>query len=135
MQKLSYIHNPMKERFMYTTSTNRLRYWAHRDPDRDAFVFYSADGARNALSRKKVLESSIHLAKHFASLGLRKGDPVGFLLDSSLELFVCQFAVLFAGGVPFYMATALTDGSDVFDTLSKMEARFLILDPGKNNST
>ncbi|MGA9994161.1 MAG: amino acid adenylation domain-containing protein, partial [Pyrinomonadaceae bacterium] len=76
-------------------------------PDAVAIVFGS-----ERLSYRELNERANQLAHHLRSIGVREEQPVGFMLDRSVEMVVCVLAILKAGGAyvpldPLYPSTRL----------------------------
>lgn len=128
LPELSYSSCPMDEQFIYQSLPDRLRMLAEEDPNREAFVFYSKELKRNVLTRKEVLEQTTHLAKRLVHLGLEKGDRAAFFMKNSLEMLICNMAVVSAGGIPFFLSSSMKDGSDLMATLRYMEGSLLFID-------
>ena len=126
--RLSYICNPMNTPYMYQSIPDRLRCLATEDPERMAFVFYDFDGNRQSVTRREVYKRSEQLAKHFVGFGMRKGSWVGVCMNNSLNMLYVIFGVSLAGGIPFFLATNLKDGSDLIENLNDMKGEFLIID-------
>ena len=45
--------------------------------------------------------------------GLRKGGMVGVCMNNSLDTLYAIFGIMLAGGIPFFIAKNLKDGSDM----------------------
>ena len=133
MMRRSYVCSPVVEPYMFETVPERLRLLADKDPEREAFVFYDLDFKRVSVKRKELYDNSIKLGKTFVSMGINKGDRVAFCMSNSLEMLYANFAVIIAGGVPFYLSTNLKDGSDVIKVMTLMECKMLIVDISKSN--
>ena len=113
---------------MYQTIPDRLRCLATEDPERVAFVFYNFDGQRQAITRNNLYKNAELLAKHFVSLGMRKGSWVGICMNNSINTLYVIHGVFLAGGIPFFLVTNLKDGSDLIETMNDMNGEFLIID-------
>ncbi|XP_053379142.1 long-chain-fatty-acid--CoA ligase-like [Mercenaria mercenaria] len=132
--KLSYSSCPMNEPFIYQSLPDRLRMLAEEDPAREAFVFYSNEEKRQALTRKEVLDKTVHLAKRLVHLGLEKGNKVAFHMNNSLEMLICNMAVVMAGGIPFFLSSNVKDGSDIIATIRHMEGEFMFIDANEGDA-
>ena len=117
---LSYVSNPTHEPYMYQAIPDRLRCLATEDPERVAFVFYNFDGQRQAITRNNLYKNAELLAKHFVSLGMRKGSWVGICMNNSINTLYVIHGVFLAGGIPFFLVTNLKDGSDLIETMNDM---------------
>lgn len=131
--KLSYICTPITTPYVYQAIPDRLRYLATETPDLDAFIFYDKDGKRQAVSRKEIYETSLSLAKHFAQLGIQKGSVVGVCMNNSISMLYVIFGIICSGGIPFFLATNLKDGSDIIDMMNDMKSEYLIIDVTKDD--
>ena len=126
--ELSYVCNPTTEPYMYQTIPDRLRCLATEDPERVAFVFYNFEGKRETITRKELYKNAELLAKHFVNLGMRKGSWVGICMNNSINTLNVIHGVFLAGGIPFFFATNLKDGSDIIEAMNDMKGEFLIID-------
>ena len=131
--RLSYISNPVQSPYMYQTIAERLRCLAKEDADRTAFVFYSIEGNRESITRRTLYQTSKRLAKNFQTLGMQKGSWVGICMNNSINMLYSIFGVCIAGGIPFFLATNLKDGSDVIEHINEMKGEFLIIDASESD--
>ena len=113
---------------MYESITDRIRCLSTEEPEREAFVFYDVNGERKSVTRRALYQTSTLLAKHFIHFGMRKGSWVGLCMNNSLNMLYVVFGVSFAGGIPFFLATNLKDGSDVIEQMNDMKGEYLMID-------
>lgn len=130
---MSYLYTPNSEPYIYATLPERLHFLASEDPDRDAFVFYNLKKERECLSRKQLLDQSTNVAKHFVKCGVKKGTPVAFCMNNSMEMLIAVFGVTIAGGVPFYTSPNMRDGSDLIDMINSLKGELLVIDTTGND--
>ena len=119
---------------MYQTVPERLCNLAKEDPERVAFVFHTVDGDRQTVTREALRLTSLSLAKNFIKMGMQKGAIVGICMNNSINLLYVIFGVAFAGGIPYFLATNLRDGSDVIETLNDMKIEYLIIDANESDT-
>ncbi|MBI3242857.1 MAG: long-chain fatty acid--CoA ligase [Chloroflexi bacterium] len=76
---------------------------AHKTPDHACTIFKGA-----TLTYKQINDMSDQLAAGLASLGVKKGQPVGILMPNIPQFIVSYFAILKAGGVVVAMNPTYT---------------------------
>ena len=130
----SYVCNPTPEPYVYQSIPDRLRCLATEDPEHVAFIFYNFDGRREAITGKELYQHSELLAKQFVNLGMRKGSWVGICMNNSINTLYAIHGVALAGGIPFFLATNLKDGSDLAETINDMKCEFLIIDASNGDA-
>jgi len=120
---------------MYESVPERLRKLSEADGDREAMVYYDKNLQRVAVTRKQLYEKSTALARVLMNEGLQNEAKVGFIMTNSINMLIANFAVVFAGGIPFFMGTNLRDGSDVIDIMSDMGCEMLFIDTDGEDAT
>lgn len=125
---LSYSSEPSTIPYIYKTVIDRVRELAAEAPDKEAFVFYNIHKQRICITRQQLLDRTEGAAKRLIQAGIKKGSSVMFCMANSVEMLVMNLAVVMAGGVPFFFAGNLKDGSDFVEFIEDLNAYLLIVD-------
>ncbi|XP_052775780.1 uncharacterized protein LOC128213772 [Mya arenaria] len=131
MASVSYLHSPSSFQNHYETVRDRLVLQARQHGDREVYVFISPDGERVAISAEELNARSLALARSLVKLGVRKGDVVAACLPNDLDCLISIFGVICAGAIIANIMVHQKDGRDVKETLKKLGAKVLVLNPGE----
>lgn len=105
-------------------------------PDREAFVFTSANGQRIAITFRELYVNASILAKSFLTLGVKKSEVIAVSLKNSPEWLYSTYGAMMAGVQPISLSFTYTDGSDVICMMKKLQkCSAIILDPKSDKDT
>lgn len=125
---LSYACTPATTPYMYRTIVDQLRHFASEKPNKEAFIFYTNDKLRVTITRIHLLDQVENAARKLVKFGLKKGSAVAFCMGNSIQMLVMNFAVVMAGGIPFFFSANLKDGSDIVSFINDFNAHILVID-------
>ena len=132
--KLSYVHTPASNQYIYQTIPERLEIQVELNGDKEVYVFLDPDGRRTSITARELHETSKRLAKALVKLGITKGDIVALCLPNDFDGLLWLFSVIYTGGIVMNIISAREDGSDLKGVLSRAEAKALIINPGASNA-
>ena len=102
--------NPLLQRLAdFETLTDALDYAATGST---GYNFYDARGVlRQVLTYKQLRQDAISTARRLLGLGLKRGETIAIIADTSPEFIILFFACRYAGLVPFAMPIPVNLGS------------------------
>ena len=88
-----------------------------------------ADGSFDEVTFGELSAQSSQFAHHLEALGIRKGEPVGIMMEPSREFYAALFGTIKSGAVAVPLYTLF--GPDALrDRLDDCRARVVVVDPG-----
>jgi len=105
----------------YTTVPKLLRnVIANVHPEEKTFLKQKVNEIWEEISFKKTLENADHISSYFLSIGIEKGDRVGFILENCPEYVYFDQAGQQIGAI----------NTSIYPTLSEVEIEYIINDSG-----
>ncbi|HEU5426658.1 MAG TPA: long-chain fatty acid--CoA ligase [Actinocrinis sp.] len=88
--------------------------WAARSPDHVSFA-RKVDGAWQSVTARAFVDQVVAVAAGLIASGVRSGDRIGLIADTSYEWVVCDYAIWAAGAVtvPAYPTAAPAQIADI----------------------
>ena len=130
-QSYSYVKGTDTDKHRCKTFTECIRYHAEKKPTREAVVFTSTDGTREAVTNKKLNEKCREVARAYIRIGVKPKEIVAINLKPCQDWLFLTFGAMFAGAVPISISFTYTDGSDVIAMMKKLKTcSMLIFEPG-----
>lgn len=127
----SYLPTSNTDKVPCKTFTECLRYQAERLPAREAVVFASTDGTREAVTFKELYEKSQEMARAYIRMGIKRNEVIAINLRPCPDWLFLAFGAMFAGAIPISLSFTYTDGSDVIAMMKKLETcAMLVFEPG-----
>ncbi|KAK0052113.1 acyl-CoA synthetase YngI [Biomphalaria pfeifferi] len=113
----------------YRTVTGKLKSIWESHPDKETLIFFDDDNERTSLKNEEIQLLAQKCSSLLRSHGVRKGDVVCNLLQSSLEREVTNFGIILAGAIVMH-GDVINDTSHHFWTpILQANARYLIVEP------
>ena len=134
MAELSYIHTPVRYSYHFMTIPEKLEIQASRLEDKEVYVFLDLHGNRSGITARELYNRSKCLAKAFIKLGIKRGDVIAVCQNNTRSGLISLFGVILSGAIVVNVISSKSDGSDLNDLLSKVNAKALIIDRGVSNS-
>ncbi|WAH36141.1 AMP-dependent synthetase/ligase [Alicyclobacillus dauci] len=97
-----------------------------RDPSH-ACLMYKADGAYQTLTYEQVWHRIVRVASSLRDLGVREGDKVAIMAETSPAWTICDFAILALGAVVVPIYPSLPAHEAVY-MMNNAEAKYFITD-------
>ncbi|XP_033724528.1 medium-chain acyl-CoA ligase ACSF2, mitochondrial-like [Pecten maximus] len=130
---LSYIHNPANKPYNYTTVAEAARENAQLRPNQEILVLRELDGSRSSLTNASLYQQAEQLARYLVKQGIKKGETVALLGPNTLEMAIATLGIIKAGAVVFTIVLNMKK-EDVMAQLQIVNAKFILVDCGKNDS-
>lgn len=111
------------------TLGDQLRRHARTQPDKTAFVTYSADLTRSACTYAELDRRANRAAHVLLRLGVRRGDRVAVMARNSLDVVVAYYGALKVGAA-FTGVNVLYRAGEVHHQLSHAEPAVVVAGPG-----
>ncbi|XP_050417006.1 2-succinylbenzoate--CoA ligase [Patella vulgata] len=109
------------------TIPNRLKYWANKQPDSQAFVYVAKDKPNIVLTSKEIYDLSVQFGRRLSKLGVEPGSVVCILIPDSPAALVAYFGILCAGCNVQNASIQMSDGTYLLQNLHKSKCRAMIL--------
>ncbi|XP_050416705.1 medium-chain acyl-CoA ligase ACSF2, mitochondrial [Patella vulgata] len=109
------------------TIPKRLKYWANKQPDSQAFVYVAKDKPKAVLTSKEIYDLSVQFGRRLSKLGVEPGSVVCSLIPDSPAALVAYFGILCAGCAVQNATIQMSDGTYLLRNLHKSKCRAIIL--------
>ncbi|KAH9502259.1 hypothetical protein Btru_070551 [Bulinus truncatus] len=108
------------------TITDRLKYYAETDPDKELYVFYNCD-TRVPYTSTDLYTLAGRFARRLRQNGFQKGDVIANTLPNSPERLITDLGIVMAGCIAMNGQVFLADGSDFFHSARTSRCRAVIV--------
>ncbi|KAK6172388.1 hypothetical protein SNE40_016048 [Patella caerulea] len=109
------------------TIPKRLKYWANKQPNSQAFVYVAKDKPKVILTSKEIYDLSVQFGRRLSKIGVEPGSVICILIPDSPAALVAFFGIICAGCTAQNATTPLTDGKNLLQNLQKSKCRSLIM--------
>ncbi|XP_050416739.1 uncharacterized protein LOC126830397 [Patella vulgata] len=109
------------------TIPKRLKYWANKQPDSQAFVYVAKDKPKAVLTSKEIYDLAVQFGRRLSKLGVEPGSVVCSLIPDSPAAMIAYFGILCAGCTIQNATIQMSDGTYLLQNLHKSKCRAIIL--------
>ncbi|KAH9496827.1 hypothetical protein Btru_010390 [Bulinus truncatus] len=113
----------------YRTVTGKLKSIWESHPEKETIIFFDDDNERTSLKNEDIQQLSLKCSSLLRSHGVRKGDVVCNLLQSSMEREVTNFGIILAGAIVMHGDVINDTGHHFWTPIIQANARYLIVEP------
>ena len=93
---------------------------------KNALIYADTDGNEITVTYDKMRQRSNQVANFLNDLGMKKGDRVLVMMDTSVEIFELFLGIMKMGGV-IIPASTLLSASDISDRIIRGEVKFVVV--------
>ncbi|KAK6172387.1 hypothetical protein SNE40_016047 [Patella caerulea] len=115
------------------TIPKRLKYWANKQPDAQAFVYVAKDKPNAVLTSKEIYDLSVQFGCRLSKIGVESGTVVCILIPDCPAAMIAYFGIMYAGCTVQYATIQVSDGTYLLQNLRKSKCGAVILSSNPND--